>query len=148
MILSGIQVSPAINYRTLRPHNEELADTIRKSRDMQVNNYALPSLIMAVILLILSLPVALKEEIDLTNRLLLTARYALHLLNCTIWYMLRKRFKPHHITIFVIYSYSAFMSYSLVFAEVVSSHPHANWFTYVAFSESYCAYIMVSLIYI
>ena len=123
MILSGAEVSAAINYWTLRPHNPELAEAVKKSRLQKINNYALPSFIFSIILFIIALPLSMKEQIDVQFRLFIVIRYAFFTLNCTIWYFLRDRVQ-RHINIFVLYMYASFALLSIVFAELVTG-PYA-----------------------
>ena len=76
----------------------------------------MPSVIVSVIVLLLAVPLSLKEVLSGKLRLFIFARFSLLFVNCTIWYFLRNKLGKYA-EYFVFYIYICMLAFGFGFHE-------------------------------
>ena len=76
----------------------------------------MPSVIVSVIVLLLAVPLSLKEELSGKLRLFIFARFALLFVNCTIWYFMRNKLGKYT-QLYVFCMYICMLAFSFGFHE-------------------------------
>ena len=113
----GFESCTGINYCTLDPKDIELAKRLKEKRLEKLNSYALPSVILSIICLIIVLPMTLTESLNFKVKVFYMVRFTILCLNCTIWYLLRNKFQSF-VQIYTLILYACYTIFSFVFPEL------------------------------
>jgi hypothetical protein len=141
--LLGFKSCSGINYCTLNPEDERLAKKLKTKHLKHLNDQALPCLIFSIVLLIIALPLTLTEKLNFKIKVFYMVRLTILCLNCSIWYILRKKFHSF-VQVHTHIIYFCFAIFSFIFPDIGLGLEEIK-LAFMDFNANCLAFVVVSL---